>query len=208
MKLQEEYKARRPPSVAETPSARPQAPPRRGEVERGETGLKHRWRRGAALRRRWRRRVARFLLLLFVFFGLTAGTAPTSHDLFTQVDALTHARQFDFVDWISMAIAGEIGRHLEPPPLPSTYREQRALIETFLAQEREIRRLEEQIDQLYASSGADSAKDSAELAQTVAGLRGQQQALLPQVERLLAQQVEAVLEEEGFTLRGRVFPPV
>src|SRR5687768_8996860 len=96
-----------------------------------------------ARRRRWRRRVARFLLLLLLLFGLTAGTAPSSHDLLTQVDSLTHARQFDFVDWISMAIAGEVGRHIEPPPLPLSYRDQRALIESFLAQEREIRHLEE-----------------------------------------------------------------
>jgi hypothetical protein len=160
-----------------------------------------------ARRRRWRRRVARLLLFLFLLFGFTAASAPSAHDLLTQVDALTHPRQFDFVDWISTAFANEVGRRFDPPALPATYQEQRALVDAFLAQEKEIRRLEQAIDQIYAAS-ANPASDAAELTETLARLKAEQRLITPQVETIFSQQVEAVLEAEGLAFQGQAFPPV
>lgn len=166
-----------------------------------------------AKRRRRRRRIARILLFLFLFFGLGAASVPPKNNLLVQVDAVTRPYQFDFINWESQTIAAEIKRRfLSQPPLPATPNRQRALVEDYLALEQEIRRLEREIDQIYAA-GSGSKKNTlpasaAPLEQELARLKKQQAQLAPPVETILTRQVETILREEGFVTAGQVFPPV
>ncbi len=164
-------------------------------------------------RRRRRQRIARFLLFLLMLFGLGAASAPPEHDLQTQVDTVTAPQQFDFIDWESQAIAGEIGRRFAPPTIPTDQTEKQALVERFLQLETDMRRLEREIGLIYAANNAQppnaaTLANVVDLEQELARLRAAQIEMAPQVETLLAQQVEAVLRDEGFTAAGQVFPPV
>ncbi len=163
-------------------------------------------------RRRCRRRIARFLLFLFLLFGLGAATTPPEHDLLTEVGTVTAAQQFDFVDWESQAIAGEIGRRLSPPAIPATENEQRALIRDFLELEEEIGRLEHELNRLYAAnSGTSNSQDAPEatkLEEELTALKTAQLDLTPQVETILSHQIEVILKAEGFAIAGQVVPPV
>jgi len=161
-------------------------------------------------RRRRRRRIARVLLFLFLLFGLGTASVPPSTHLLTQVQTATTPYQFDFIDWESQVIAGEIGRRIWPPALPPTPVDQRKMVDQYLALEEEIRHLEDQIDQLYAAA-ADPQNLPAQattLQQQLAQLNHQQAQMAPQVETILSKQVESVLHKEGFTLANQVFPPV
>jgi hypothetical protein len=153
-----------------------------------------------------RRRWARLLLFLLIFFGLRFSSAPPSHALLVQVDEVTASYQFDFVNWESLAVIDEVGRRWQPPALPASADEQRALVNTFLEQERQVRDLEGQLDHLYAQNNDQDAIRRIE--QQLAQVKFTQAQLIPQVEIILSWQIEAILHEEGFTLAGQVFPPV
>lgn len=159
-------------------------------------------------RRRWKQRAARLLLFVGLIFGLTAASVAPQSDLMVQVNRLTAGEQFDFVDWISLAAANEIERRVWPPAIPAGNAEQRAVVETYIRQEDDIRRLEQAINKIYASAGSQAGQRAAEPEQEVAALKQQQAKLLPQVETIISRQIEAVLRSEGFGLDGQVLPPV
>lgn len=159
--------------------------------------------------RRLRRRhyIARLFLLGFLCFGLGAGAPLPQHALPVEINAITAAHQFDFVDWEFGAIANEIQRRWQPPILPDTESEQQALVLTFLQQEERIAELKHELNEIIALSGG-SVEQTPPLAQELAEIRAAQMAIKPQVEVILSRQVEAVLRDEGFTIAGQVFPPV
>ncbi len=155
-------------------------------------------------RKRLRRRMARFLLILLLLFALRAAAAAPSTALLVQVEAVTAAYQFDFVDWVSGAIAAEAARRWKPPILPPTQAEQVALVQTYIDQ---ALRLDEAERLTFKRSTLNAAPDAA-LTQSTAALKAAQTQLTPEVESILARQVETILAEEGFTQAGQVFPPV
>ena len=156
---------------------------------------------------RRRRFIARLLIFLFLLFGLGATSTPPKHALLVELNRLTARDQFDFVDWEIQAIAGEIKRRWSPPLLPDNELEQHLLVQTFLNQEQYLAELEDELNKLYVTSAA-PIEDVTTLSQALAINKASQDAMLPQVETILAQQVEAILKEEGFTKTGPVFPPV
>lgn len=154
-----------------------------------------------------RRRVIRLLLLLFLLFGLGAATTPPQGALLVEVDALTAAHRFDFVDWESQALLSELQRRWSPPALPASEAEQVALVQAFLQQEEQLLSVQSQLAKTYATRTTPGQPASA-LTEKLGQIRVGQGQIKPQVELILARQVEAVLRDEGFTLAGAVFPPV
>jgi hypothetical protein len=161
--------------------------------------------RARQLRRR--RRIARLLLLWFLCFGLGAASAPPQHALLVEVNTITAAHQFDFVDWEFGAIASEIQRRWDPPPLPDSESEQQALVLTFLQQEEYIAELKHKIDDIFTAASG-SIQQTSPLVQELTEVRATQTAIKPQIEMILSRQVETVLRDEGFTTAELVFPPV
>ncbi|MBN1219375.1 MAG: hypothetical protein JXM69_10635 [Anaerolineae bacterium] len=159
-------------------------------------------------RKRHMRRMARLLLFLFVFFGLTTAAAPPSQALLVRVDTVTTPYQFDFVDWMSNAIASEIGRRWRTPPLPGREVEQKALVQRFLDQEQHSRDLKQELNRIYAANSDLNGVEAAALEKELAGLKATQAQIIPLVETILSRQVETILREEGFTIANQVFPPV
>ena len=157
-------------------------------------------------RRRRRRRIARFLVFLFLFFGLGTASVPPEQALLNRVAIVTAAHQFDFVDWESRALSSELARRWRPPALPHNQAEQLAMVQTFLDQEERIRELRHELDKIYAVN-ANPAQEAHPLEQALVRIKAAQADIMPQVETILVQQVEAILQEEGFTVSGRVFTP-
>ncbi len=154
-------------------------------------------------RRRWRRRIARLILFVALVFGLTAAGVAPSHDLMVETRQLTATEQFDFVNWISLAVANELERHIWPPVVPATPAGQRAVINDYLNREDQINQLTAKINQIYAAGNRAGDLAPAQ-EQQLAQLKGRQTGLIPQVETIISHQIEAVLRDDGFM----VLPPV
>lgn len=160
-----------------------------------------------ARRRRWQRRGAYLLIFLFLLFGLGAATVPPQGALPVEVEAVTAPYSFDFVDWESQNLATELRRRWQPPALPESATEQQALIQTYLHQEEQLLATKGKLTRSYATRTTALPEDSA-LIEVLGQFHLAQSKIQPQVELLLAQQVEAILRDEGFTIAGTVFPPV
>jgi hypothetical protein len=160
-----------------------------------------------ALTRARRRRVTRLLLLLFLLFGLGTATPPPQGALLVEVDALTAAHCFDFVDWESQALLDELQRRWHPPALPASATEQAVLVQSFLQQQEHLLTVQSKLAKTYATRTTPASQTGA-LTEELGQIRGIQAEIKPQVELILARQVEAVLRDEGFTLAGAVLPPV
>ena len=166
--------------------------------------------------RRRLRSLIRLLLFLSVFFGLGSASAPSEQALLVQVQRVTSPYRFDFIDWESQAITGEIKRRWTPPALPGDEAEQRTLVETFLAQEQRRNELQGELSEMYAvcpnpaldACPAQTRSRLTALEQELAQVSAAQAGITAPVETILSRQIEAVLRDEGFTLAGHVFPPV
>jgi hypothetical protein len=157
-------------------------------------------------RRRQRRRMARLLIFAFLLFGLGVTSAPPASSLLISADAITAAYQFDFVDWESQALAGELKRRLLPPQLPATLAEQQKVIEIYLDLEQQIRSLENDLNHAYATNNVPHKVSPSQ--QQLSRLKTTQAELTPQIEAILTHQLETVLHDEGFLVAGQLFPPV
>lgn len=160
-------------------------------------------------RQRWRRNIARLLLFVFLLFGLGTAAVPPQGTLPVDLAAVTARYRFDFVDWESQALLGELQRRWSPPPVPDSLKAQQALVLTFLNQQEHLASLQGELNKSYAvrTNPTASFQNSA-LMEEVGQLRAAQNDIRSQVEFILARQVEAVLHDEGFTIGGTVFPPV
>ncbi|MEM7343693.1 MAG: hypothetical protein AAF485_05585, partial [Chloroflexota bacterium] len=158
-------------------------------------------------RRRRRRNVARVLLFLFILCGLGNATVPPIGDLYVQIDQTTKHHQFDFIDWESQAVVSEIKRQLITPDPPLDTATTQAKVEQFLDIEHQIRTLRRDLNILYSQSTR-SANEVSALEVQLSYLKSERQALAPEVEHILTQQIEAILRDEGLLVANTVFPPV
>lgn len=132
---------------------------------------------------------------------------PPDHDLLNQINQATGSYQFNFVDWETHALGSELTRRWWPPPLPETTVNQHALVQTFLKQEEDIRELRRELEAIYAVSDVPDPTVQT-LEQALAQTKHDQAEITPQIEAILAQQLESVLRDEGFTIAGQVFTPL
>lgn len=160
-----------------------------------------------ARRRRWQWRVAYCLVFLFLLFGLGEAATPPQGALLVELETITAPHRFDFVDWESQNLAAELQRRWQPPALPESVTAQQALVQTFLQQEEQLLAVKGELARSYATRTTASPQTSG-LIEELGQLHLAQSEIRAKVELLLAQQVEAVLHDEGFTIAGAVFPPV
>lgn len=158
-------------------------------------------------RHHWQWRAVYFLVFLFLLFGLGAAAAPPQGALLVELESITAQHRFDFVDWESRSLAAELRQRWQAPALPESAAERRALVQTFLQQEEQLLAAKGELARSYATRTTASLETSA-LIEVLGQFHLAQSKIQPQVELLLAQQVEAILRDEGFTIAGTVFPPV
>lgn len=157
-------------------------------------------------------RAVRALLLLLLLLATTVTIAP-EWPVFQaerhRLNSLVGLREFDFLSWfgealISKAIGAASGdqNYLDEV-------EQKALVLHYLEQIGEIRRLESEIERVYANPEvADPEEAAAGLHEALLATRAAASRLQPTAEAIVQGQIASVLAEEGFGFLGQVFPPV
>jgi len=165
------------------------------------------WRKETArlTRRRRRRRMARLLLFGFIVFGVVESTVPPDHILEVELARIPH--QFHFWDWESAMLTEEVGRQLYRRTWEDDLRYQQTVVEQYIEHEKQIAQLKHDIKQIYATSDSPQT-EATSVEQTLRALKTTQAKLIPQVEAIVAQQVETILREEGLSVAGVAFPPV
>ncbi|MDX1520201.1 MAG: hypothetical protein R3264_01065 [Anaerolineae bacterium] len=158
-------------------------------------------------RRRRRQRIARVGLLLFLFFAIGAAAVPPDHDLFHRVQATTATHQFDFINWETQSFSNEIFRRLAPPPVPQSAAGRRDLVQRYLDYEQQVRDIRAELTAIYAAAEPSPGKATA-LEARLSRIQAAQAEIAPQVETILAQQIESVLRDEGFAINGQVITPL
>ena len=160
----------------------------------------------------WRRRFVTIAKLLLVFGAFTAVAAPewpAFQDERHQLNAIVELRDFDFLVWFLDALAA---KGSERAGLGHAYLEhetRKEIVLTYLEYVRDARRLEGEINSLYADPDIDDPEAaSASLRNKRAQARAQMKRLQPLAEAIVQEHVSAVLADEGFELLGGVLPPV
>ena len=148
-------------------------------------------------------------LLLLAFVGMAAPEWPAFQAERHQLNSLVALREFDFLSWLLRAFIakGESGAVAGQNYLGADARKE--LVLDYLGMVGEARRLQEQIERIYADPDiADAAAASAELQGELATVRVRLAALQPLAEAIVQEQVAVVLVDEGFGFLGEVWPPV
>ena len=158
-------------------------------------------------RRRRRRQIARLLIFIFLLFGLGAASVPPEQALLNQVDTVTRHYLFDFVAWETTTLSAELSRRWTPPDRPQTAAEQQAVVQKFLDYEQQARDIKRELDPLYAA-GENHSERTQRLEADLSQIRNDQADITPQAETILVDQIETVLREKGFAIKGQVFTPL
>ncbi|MDT8306254.1 MAG: hypothetical protein RRC07_09975 [Anaerolineae bacterium] len=157
-------------------------------------------------------RLKRLLLPLLVLLAFTAAAAPEwprFEEERHRLNALVAVREFDFLSWLWGAVSskGEAAAVAGQDYLEAGA--QQGLVLDYLAHVAEARRLQREIERVYADPAvADPGAAAAPLQQTLAATRARMAELQPVAEAIVQEQVAAVLAAEGFGLLGAIFPPV
>jgi hypothetical protein len=126
-----------------------------------------------------------------------------------RAELLASRQEFDFIGWTANALwlktaqsaLGE-DRYLTPGAQTAVVREYATLLS-------DIQRREDVVASLYADpTVADPAMRTAALRAELSDLRARLASRQPLAEAILQQQVEAALASQGFTVGGRILPPV
>lgn len=161
----------------------------------------------------WLQRLPTYILILAICAGAIPSSGLTARGYYeTRLGALTGPVSFSLSLWTVDAIAAKLGQMARGSPgarLPVD--EQKARLDAFFALGDEANRLEGERDSL-ANRGLTSADaDVAALEGALRALRATRAGESLIVERILEQQVQSVLQQEGIALfeLGRFFfPPV
>lgn len=126
-----------------------------------------------------------------------------------RLDALVGQRKFDFVGWGIDAVGTKLegilgGGHLYMDPA-----ERKETVLSYLELVGQVAQLSRQIEGVYADPAVtDPTEATAEMQAELAAKRAEMVRRQPLFEAIIQEQVAAVLIDEGFSLAGRVWPPV
>lgn len=157
-------------------------------------------------------RLARAMLLLLLLLATAVTIAPEWPAFQSErhrVNSLVGLREFDFLTWfgeaiVSKAIGAAAGDHHY-----LNEAERKALVLHYLGQVGEIRRLQSEIERVYADPEVSNPEQAAaELHDALLATRAAASKLQPTAEAIVQEQVAGVLVEEGFGFLGQIFPPV
>lgn len=152
------------------------------------------------------------LWLAFVLFVPLTNSIPPAQEVNSALGVFTAGKRFDWITWEAGTLRDEARWWLKGRPLYGTPAGQKTQVLAYIARQREINQLEEQIQQGYALLPT-AERASPSLAITtqeaqLAPLRQLQEVETPAVERILAAQVASVLRDEGFSVGAEAWPPV
>jgi hypothetical protein len=161
-------------------------------------------RASAWLDRRWK-----LFALLFLFVLLVSYEGPPPAAMETGVDGIVTDLRFDFLAWEARTLWMKFTNWLLQPQRYMEEADRSALFREYIGLMAQIRRLEWQIEQVYADPDvedpfAQSAALREELEQTRSAAADRQII----AESIVEEQIGTVLSEEGLGILGRPFPAV
>ena len=151
----------------------------------------------------------KFLILTCLVSVMLAPEWPAFQDQRYRLSALIGQRHFDFVIWGAQAVTAKIEARLTQSAayLPPATRQQ--IVLDYLALISESRRLNSEIEAIYADAAVvDPEVASALLQAELQQVRQQMRQRQPLVESILQEQVGSILVEQLFGVLGANWPPV
>lgn len=188
-------------------------------VTTGSRNHKLRWRKNASppsqsdiARQRVLTRRA-LLWLLVVSVGATlllqAAWRPPAEPLDLALSAATRGQRFDLAGWTVDAVAGKLGDAASNPAAGLAEEQATQMVRAWLQKAQRAGQLTSQIERTYADPAtADPAAATATQRAELASLRQQLGAEASVVEAILEQQLTGIVQAEGLTTAGQVWPPV
>jgi hypothetical protein len=173
--------------------------------QRGEHSRAGRRRSALSLRALLRLLVVSVLAALL----LQAAWRPPADPLDLAIFAATRGQRFDLATWEVDAIAGKLGDGVRNPAAGLAEQQTVAMVREYLRLAQRAGHLEREIERIYADPAvADPATASAAQRQELAAIREQLNTEASTVEAILEQQLSEIIEAEGLTTAGVVWPPV
>ncbi len=151
----------------------------------------------------------KFLILACLAVLVLAPEWPAFQDQRYRLSTLVGQRNFDFVVWGAQALTTKVEASLTESAayLPPDTRRQ--IVLDYLNLIGESRRLNSEIEAIYADAAAVDPKIASAALQTeLAQVREQMAQQQPLVESILQEQVGAILVEQGFGVLNATWPPV
>jgi hypothetical protein len=140
---------------------------------------------------------------------LQAAWRPPPEPLDLAILQATRGQRFDLAAWEVDAIAGKLGDGVRNPAAGLAGEQAVQMVRDHLWLAQRAGQLEREIERIYADPAvADPATASADQRQELAAMRDQLNAEASTVEAILEQQLSEIIEAEGLTTAGMVWPPV
>lgn len=149
------------------------------------------------------------LFVLIIALALSGGSAlPATQARDRGMAMIVAGWGFDLLAWEAQAVAAKLRALLDQPAYGLSYGESISLVQGYLARAQEIRRIESEINRIFAEHARQTTPEVKQLQNQLTHLRAQQQAARPTVEQLIEGQVAHELQQEGLEWANQAFPPV
>ena len=147
--------------------------------------------------------------VVFIFILLAAPEWPAFEDERFKLDTILGQRHFDFLTWGVKAFVAKGEALLTAGDQFLDENQQKEFVLAYLDDLEQVRRVERQIDAIYADPEIDDpVTDAEELQKQVNKLRADISVRQPIAESILEKQVSSILNKEEFDLAGYTWPPV
>jgi hypothetical protein len=155
------------------------------------------------------RRWVRMTLILLAVGIILAGSTQRGLDLkWRAVDITVQEWDWDLVGWMASAMGEKVAAGITQPVRGVSGETSRLLVEEYLARAGAIGRIEQAMDDLFATADGLRDRRLIQLENELRLLRGQQELFRPAVEQILEQQIGHEVVREGINLGNSAFPPV
>lgn len=156
-----------------------------------------------------RRSVLRLLVVsVAAVLLLQAAWRPPADPLDLAIAAATRGERFDLVAWTVDAVAGKLSDAVRNPASGLTEKQAVLMVREWLEQAQRAGQLAALIERTYADPAVvDAEAATAAQRAELAAMRAQLDAQASTVEAILEQQVSAIIQAEGLTTAGLVWPP-
>lgn len=149
------------------------------------------------------------LFVLIITLALSGGSAlPATEARDRGMAMIVAGWGFDLLAWEAEAVGAKLRALLNQPAYGLSYGDSISLVREYLARAQEIRRIEGDLNRIFAEHQQQTSPDVKQLQSQLTRLRTQQQATRPTVEQLMEGQVAHELQQEGLEWANTAFPPV
>lgn len=149
------------------------------------------------------------LFVLIITLALSGSSAlPATQTRDRGMAMIVAGWGFDLLEWEAVAVAAKLRALLNQPAYGLSYGESVSRVQGYLARAQEIRRIESDLNQIFAEHQQQTTPAVKQLQSQLTQLRAQQQEKRPAVEQIIEGQIAHELQQEGLEWANLAFPPV